>query len=365
MKPYANLQMFSGGGSRLGYYLGSYAALVVQNRAPDVIVGSCGGSIAAWLVSQTPEPERLFRLMTSAAFYRAMQTVCAPRTVGLDAWFQAAWRVWQTQNPARLQKIHAQDTAQSLQAHLRQYALFQSPKLPEMWLNEVADFALTLPCAQKRVAPDIVIAASRMRDLPNNTLSVQQVWFAPPKVARFWQNCPPPCGAAHHANWRIEPQAHVCADFAPMAAVAASICDMYYQAPIYVDKVGWTLGAVLDLQPIEVVCHLADTVWAEHKPPYSALAQAAILRVFGTNAQQRHAETARFQSADTVIHRLPFADNAAALRGNYAAKRWDWRSGSLKMDLGDYAHFVKTMSAQWEYGYARTVAYCENHFQAA
>lgn len=359
MKPYRQILMFSGGGSRLGYYLGCYAALVAQNRVPDAIVGSCGGSIAAWLVAQSPEPERLYRVMTSAAFYRAMQSVCVARQVGVGAWFQAAWRVWQTGNLRRLRQVHARDNVAILCEHLQQYALFESPKLPEMWLNEVADLARSLPNRQPCVAPDVLIAASRMCDLPENKLAVQQVWFVPEKMWDFWRDNPPKCGSAHHAYWRIVPHAHVCADFSFMAAVAASICDMYYQAPVWVEGVGWTLGAVLDLQPIEAVCDLADTVWAEHKPPYSALAQAAILRVFGADAHRRHAETARFQTADTVIHRLPFADNAAALRGNYAAKRWDWRSGCLKMDLGDHAHFVNMMSAQWAYGYTRTMNYCD------
>lgn len=358
MKPYANLQMFSGGGSRFAYYLGSYAALVAQNRAPDAIMGSCGGSIAAWLVSQAPEPDRLFALLTSAAFHRAMQSVCLPNRVGYAAWYQAALRVWQTASPTRLHKIQAQDNVADLARHLRQFALFQSPKLPESWLDEVADLARTLPNPQPRVAPDVLIAASRMVGLPENGLAMQQVWFVPPSLARWWQGRVPSCHAAHHAGGRILPYAHVCDDVEPMLAVAASIADMYYQAPIAVAQLGYTLGAVLDLQPLETACDLADTVWAEHKPPYSSLAQAAILRVFGTNANARHAETAQFASPNTRIHRLPFVDNALALRGNYAPKRWDWRSGSLKMDLGSHAHFVKMMSAQWHYGYARTMLFC-------
>ena len=49
-KPYERVQLFSGGGSRFGYYLGSYAALVAHDLTPDMIVGTCGGSLSAYLV---------------------------------------------------------------------------------------------------------------------------------------------------------------------------------------------------------------------------------------------------------------------------------------------------------------------------
>lgn len=50
-KPYERVQLFSGGGSRFAYYLGSYAALVAHDLTPDIIVGTCGGSLSAYLVN--------------------------------------------------------------------------------------------------------------------------------------------------------------------------------------------------------------------------------------------------------------------------------------------------------------------------
>lgn len=37
-KPYERVQLFSGGGSRFGYYLGSYAALVAHDLTPDMLL---------------------------------------------------------------------------------------------------------------------------------------------------------------------------------------------------------------------------------------------------------------------------------------------------------------------------------------
>lgn len=55
-KLYERLQLFSGGGSRFGYYLGSYAALVDNDLTPDIIIGTCGGSLSALLVHLAPDP---------------------------------------------------------------------------------------------------------------------------------------------------------------------------------------------------------------------------------------------------------------------------------------------------------------------
>ena len=58
-KPYERVQLFSGGGSRFGYYLGSYAALVAHDLTPDIIIGTCGGSLSAYLVQLAPDPKDL------------------------------------------------------------------------------------------------------------------------------------------------------------------------------------------------------------------------------------------------------------------------------------------------------------------
>ena len=65
IKPYERVQLFSGGGSRFGYYLGSYAALVTHDLTPDIIIGTCGGSLSAYLVQLASDPKDLQQLMCS------------------------------------------------------------------------------------------------------------------------------------------------------------------------------------------------------------------------------------------------------------------------------------------------------------
>ncbi|MGO1742917.1 MAG: patatin-like phospholipase family protein, partial [Psychrobacter sp.] len=75
IKPYQRVQLFSGGGSRFGYYLGSYAALVAHDLTPDIIIGTCGGSLSAYLVQLAPDPKDLQQLMCSRELYHVIAAI--------------------------------------------------------------------------------------------------------------------------------------------------------------------------------------------------------------------------------------------------------------------------------------------------
>ena len=73
-KPYQRVQLFSGGGYRFGYYLGSYAALCEYGLKPDLILATCGGSLASLLVNIAPDPEDLKLLIESKALYNVVKS---------------------------------------------------------------------------------------------------------------------------------------------------------------------------------------------------------------------------------------------------------------------------------------------------
>jgi predicted acylesterase/phospholipase RssA len=49
--------VMGGGGFRFGIYIGMYAALRQAGKAPDVLLASCGGAIAAAII-HNPDPKR-------------------------------------------------------------------------------------------------------------------------------------------------------------------------------------------------------------------------------------------------------------------------------------------------------------------
>ncbi len=362
MKRYRDIQLLTGGGARFGYYLGSYAALCEGRGMPDAVLGSCGGSIAAWLIMQVPDPKGLYALATSSVLHRVLveSVRVNPPSSRFGAVFQAAWRYGTTRGATRMRRVHAEDSRAGLLDELSQYAAFVSFPQPESWLQPVADWAQSLGRSSLGAAPDVWVFASRLL-AGETSVCFQPILFAPKHCSGFRLPENPVAGFAPHRQTREIGVVHT---DVWQAAVAASIADMYYQPPVYIDGIGDCMGGVIDLVPLECALALADTVWAERKPRYDVcLAEPAILRVFGTPANLRHAQIHARMNGDARVRILPFEDNRAALRGKYIGKSFDWFSGCLKIDAVDAATFAEYMDAQWQYGYQRTMAYLNENNQ--
>ncbi|MGE6441066.1 patatin-like phospholipase family protein [Psychrobacter sp. NPDC078409] len=391
VKPYERVQLFSGGGSRFGYYLGSYAALAAHDLTPDIIVGTCGGSLSAYLVQLAPDPKDLQALMCSRELYRVITAIrhVAPDEANtrLKLRYMTSalkrWRLSKQRDNGQGQR--QADSYERLLNELRQLAMFRIDN-DQYWLDELSQFATSNNDSGNtdKATPEIAIIASRLYQAPadslyNEKLALQELLFAPPCLASLpdlvsgladEQITSP----AHiFANGRIHPSVKVQTqwDFAPV--IRASMADMYYLPPTHIPELGWCLGGVINLTPIELACQLGDSVFAETKAGYDAwLAAPAIQRVFGFDPNKRLAQVHDYQpisvSAPTEtinknrqLHWLPFADNEQQLRGHNVQKRFNLKQMTVELIHSDYDGFVQQMQAQWQYGYQRTVNYIQQH----
>ncbi|MGP4865155.1 patatin-like phospholipase family protein [Psychrobacter sp. T6-5] len=393
VKPYERVQLFSGGGSRFGYYLGSYAALVSHDLAPDIIVGTCGGSLSAYLVQLAPDPEHLQELMCSRELYRVITAIRhvapdeASRRLKLRYMTSALkrWRLSKLRDNGQRQQ--QADSYERLLEELQQLAMFRIDNEAE-WLDELSQFAISNNngsddnSAAHNLSPEIAIIASRLYQAPaddlfNTTLTLQELLFVPPRLANLpnfasgladEQMTSP----AHiFANGRIHPSVKVQTQWDFASVVRASMADMYYLPPTHITELGWCLGGVINLTPIELACQLAETVFAETKAGYDLwLAAPAIQRVFGFDPNDRLAqvhgynpmkEPSHTTSKNHQLHWLPFADNAQQLKGQNVQKRFNLKQMTVELIHSDYDGFVQQMQAQWQYGYQRTTGYIQQH----
>ncbi|MDN5561656.1 MAG: patatin-like phospholipase family protein, partial [Psychrobacter sp.] len=143
IKPYQRVQLFSGGGARFGYYLGSYAALVAHDLKPDMIVGTCGGSLSAYLVNLAPDPKELQELMCSRELYR---TITAIRHVAPDEanrqlkirYMTQVLKRWRlSKQRGKRQKQQQADSYERLLDELQQLAMFRIDNEGQ-WLDELS-----------------------------------------------------------------------------------------------------------------------------------------------------------------------------------------------------------------------------------
>lgn len=386
VKPYERVQLFSGGGSRFGYYLGSYAALVVHDLTPDMIIGTCGGSLSAYLVQLAPDPKDLQQLMCSRELYHVISEI---RHVSPDEaskrlkirYMTHALKRWRLSRQLSQRQAQQQaDSYEQLLDELQQLAMFRIND-ENQWLDDLSGFSSTKNGDRNfnSTSPEIAIIASRLYQepasliSPNAPLKLQEVLFAPPRLA---------ASLSELADKKIRSPAYVLAeerihqsvkvlsqwDFAP--AIRASMADMYYLPPTYIKELGWCLGGVINLTPIELACQLAETVFAETKGGYDSwLAAPAIQRVFGFDPNARLAQVHGFlPSAESYqdkfenssqLHWLPFADNGEQLAGQHVQKRFNLKQMTVELMHSDYDGFVQQMQAQWRYGYQRTADYLQ------
>ena len=392
-KPYERVQLFSGGGSRFAYYLGSYAALVAHDLKPDIIVGTCGGSLSAYLVNLAPDPKDLQELMCSRELYRVITAI---RHVAPDEankrlkirYMAQAFKRWRlTKQKANGQRQQQADNYERILDELQQLAIFRVDN-EEQWLDELSGFSLKHNnnlC--NPTAPEIAIIASRLYPTANqgttasnsvhNDFRLQELLFAPPRLAALDLIAEKLNSPAHtFANGRITQSVKTLTkwDFAP--AIRASMADMYYLPPTHIAALGWCLGGVINLTPIELACQLGHSVFAETKAGYDSwLAAPAIQRVFGFDPNERLAQVQGFDSTETLpradsvetsprvnqLHWLPFADNAQQLARQHVQKRFNIRQMTVELIHSDYDGFVQQMQAQWQYGYQRTTDYIQQH----
>jgi len=392
VKPYERVQIFSGGGSRFGYYLGSYAALVAHGLTPDIIVGTCGGSLSAYLVQLAPDPKDLQALMCSRELYRVITAIrhVAPdeanKRLKLRYMTHALKRWWLSKQRDNGQRQRQADSYERLLNELQQLAMFRIDN-DQYWLDELSQFATSNNDISNtdKATPEIAIIASRLYQLPTDglyseKLALQELLFAPPRLANLpnfvsgladGQMTSP---AHTFANGRIHPSVKVQTqwDFAPV--IRASMADMYYLPPTHITELGWCLGGVINLTPIELACQLGNSVFAETKAGYDPwLAAPAIQRVFGFDPNRRLAAVHGYQpmevsshintaaSNNRQLHWLPFADNEQQLRGQNVQKRFNLKQMTVELIHSDYDGFVQQMQAQWQYGYQRTVDYIQQH----
>ena len=391
VKPYERVQLFSGGGSRFGYYLGSYAALVAHGLTPDIIVGTCGGSLSAYLVQLAPDPKDLQALMCSRELYR---TIAAIRHVAPDEankrlkmrYMTSALNRWRlSKQQGNGQRQQQADSYGQLLDELQQLAMFRIDD-EARWLDELSSFASSENGSRQSNAstPEIAIIASRLYQAPidgssDEKLTLQELLFAPSRLANLPSSVSDLADeqlispAQAFANERIHPSVKVETqwDFAPV--VRASMADMYYLPPTHITAVGWCLGGVINLTPIELACQLGDSVFAETKAGYDSwLAAPAIQRVFGFDPNERLAQVHGYQPMETSslvksernnrqLHWLPFADNAQQLAGQNVQKRFNIKQMTVELIHSNYDGFVQQMQAQWQYGYQRTADYIQQH----
>ena len=330
---YQQCMVLSGGGFRFGIYLGMYAAARDAGQAPDLVLASCGGAIAAAVIHRVPDPVRQKAWLVSPEMHQ----------------------FWRSIGPAPAATIHRT----LLDVASRAINPRLAPRFPDLFDNYL--FALpALPQLASPVAehgPDVALVGSKLLytsaqvgQRRGRRKLFEQTVFCNARAAQLLLGVPAPLGAAQWGNTAVAP--HVATDTTMPLDVAAriSVSDMYYFS-CHPHGDAHYMGGVVDLFPIELAHRLANRVVMEFKAPFDQLTSVPAWRaVLGTNANQRLRQM-HAQHADVWIDT---SDIMHALDKPYMRNVLAWRENRVRLEhTPSYAKFVQHMDEHWNYGYAR------------
>lgn len=327
--------VMAGGGFRFGIYLGMYAAACEAGQTPDVVLASCGGSIAAALIHREPDVARQRAWLASPEMYN----------------------FWTGITPAPSATIHRVLLAVAHRAMDPRPA----PKVPDLfnhYLHALPPLpALPTPDAAQRLGPDVVLVGSRLLYSPADVgqprgqrkLFAQTV-FCQARAAHLVDGMPAPLGGSEWGNSAVAPLVATDTSMPLDMAARISVSDMYYFA-CHPRGDSHYMGGVVDLFPIELAHRLAHRVVMEFKAPFDQLMSVPAWRaVLGTDANQRLRQV-HAQHADAWIDT---SDIMQALDKPYMRNVLDWRKNRVRLEhTPSYAEFVQHMDDHWNYGYAR------------
>ena len=325
--------VLSGGGFRFGIYLGMYAAARDAGRAPDLVLASCGGAIAAAVIHTLPDPAAQKAWLASPEMHR----------------------FWSAIRPAPAATIHRTllDVASRAINHR------PAPRVPDLFGNYLFELPALpqLPPPSAMRGPDVALVGSKLLYTPAEVGQArgrrklfEQTVFCGPRAAALLHGVPAPLGATAWGNSAVAPMVATDTTMPLDTAARISVSDMYY-FNCHAHGGAHYMGGVVDLFPIEMAHRLAHRVAIEFKAPFDQVMSVPAWRaVLGTNANQRLRQV-HAHRADVWIDT---SDIEGALARPYLRKVLAWRQNRVRLESPpSYDAFVRHMHEHWAFGYAR------------
>lgn len=332
-KKYQRCMVFAGGGFRFGIYLGMYAAARDAGRAPDVLLASCGGAIAATIIEALPNDTQRLAWISSPQMYRF-------------------WCSLQSAPQASLSNTLAQAARRKLS---RRPAL----RVPDLFNDYLFDVPaqLPLPPAAQNPEIDVAIMGGKLLFGPDDVgqmrgqrkLFVQTV-LCNTRSAALLDGMPSPFESPVWGSHAVAAGVTTDSSLSVAEAARLSITDFYYFA-CHRHGADHYIGGVVDLFPIEAAHRLADEVMLEFKESFDqAFSIPAWRAVLGLDGNQR----LRYVNAQPADVWFDTSDVSIALARQQVQKKIDWRRNRITLTPPEsYAIYMQHMQDQWDYGYQR------------
>ena len=331
-KKYQRCMILSGGGFRFGYFLGMYAALAAQNKAPDILLGTCGGAVAAAIIQGLPNDaarKQWIRSPQMHNYWRGLKTNPQSRLTGT---------IW---NAAK-RRLLAND-AKYIPDLLRDYLfeIEQYVPLPQCTTDFEHKPAVAILAGQLQYKESEIGILRHKRKLFN------EIVFCDDRSNQLLMG---QSSAVSSPSNAVSTEVLLSTQMPMDEAARASISDMYYfRCHNYAGQC--FVGGAINLVPTEIARALAHQIIVEKKSAYDRqLAIPAIKAVFGIEANERLAQV----HAQAVDCWIDTSDMTTALKQDSFDKKLNWRKNQIELAApASYDAFTEMIDSQWQYGYER------------
>lgn len=335
MDKYKKAIVFSGGGFRIGIYLGMLAAANDAGIKPDLIIASCGGALSTAIINsfEINEDRKAFLLSEHLyAFFRSMTLTREKMLyrIGIDSLI----RMFQRKNAPDLIDLFSK------------------------YLVEIPDFDDFFPEINNSFSNlyDIVIIGSKIRYSKDEVgrkrgkrKLFKEMIFTGNKTKRRLKNLDSAVGNKYQDS-AVHKTACLCTDIPLKAAVRISIADMFYFAP-FKFRGAYFMGGAVNLMPMELAGGLSDSVIFEFKQEYKPkIEESALRNILGYSGIERMKDVHDMYSDFWI----DTSDAPAKLKNRYISTRINVNKLCVDLCLPEnYETFRSDMLFQWNYGYKR------------
>ncbi len=329
--------VFPGGGFQFAMFLGMLDGLASQGERPDVVIGTCGGSVAAAIATTIPSSADRLAFLESVEFFRVLRGASL-QNGGLASVLARLWRLSRAGSSADGVPDLFGDTLLSL-----------PPRVPA---NE-----LERPFASSGIRA--VILAGRAGFQPaevgrprDGRKLYRQVFFTDPGTAALLAGLQSPI-ARRFPDSAVELETAVIRDRPPSVAARVGITDPFYVNPVRLDDGHYYLTGAIDLYPLETARHLGKKVYMPFPSGFKSFVERkAIQATFGYDNNERLREV----TSGSVARWIDISD----AEHMYDQHGFDpqfhlWSLSARARVPASYDEYRRRIRAQWEYGRQRAL----------
>lgn len=333
MKKYKRAIIFAGGGNRFAVYGGIYAALVENNLAPDLIIGSCGASLSTAIISHLKEPSKIEDYFKSKELYNLSKIL---KLTDERKFFKLPFYLLMNFLSLKKEK-YIQDVVNRF--------LIDFP-------SDIEEFLPNLLNEKDKI--DSIIIGSKLNfsledtnKKINNEKLYKEILFTNIKENL---NIDKILRTNSYQNSLVDENIEIIDDLSLINASRISMADMFLMSPVFY-KNNYYAGGAVDLLPFEIANFLADEIFLELKQSYNLIENSALKLVLAYDGNKRFQEVSSMRASQWI----DTSDMPLYFKKNYNFLSFNFLKMELKLNTINYEEYCNDIDLQWNYGYNRMI----------